>query len=82
MAFAVHLVVSLSRFSRAGGSGLLTVSRLNDFELYGPPAGSGFDPLTTTQEGVGINTTTLLYWRRRVKSAGKLNRNKNERNAS
>jgi hypothetical protein len=26
-------------FSRAGGSGLLTSSRLNDFELYGPPAG-------------------------------------------
>jgi len=26
-------------FARAGGSGLLTTSRFNDFELYGPPAG-------------------------------------------
>ena len=26
--------------SRTGGSGLLTTSRSNDFELYGPPAGA------------------------------------------
>jgi hypothetical protein len=39
----------LPRFSRAGGTGLLTTSRLNDFELYRPPAGTGLDPLTTTQ---------------------------------
>jgi len=49
MACWVHLIVSLTRFSRAGGSGLLTTSRFNDFELYRPPAGTGLDPLTTTQ---------------------------------
>jgi len=28
-------------FPAPGGSGLLTNSRLNDFQLYGPPAGRG-----------------------------------------
>ena len=40
------------RFSRTGGPGLLTSSRLNDFELYGPARRAGLGPLTTTQEGV------------------------------
>jgi hypothetical protein len=41
-------------FSRTDGSGLLTSSRINDFELYGPARRAGLDPLTTTQEGVYI----------------------------
>ena len=39
MAFWVHLELSLHVFSRPGGSGLLTASRTNDFELMDRPAG-------------------------------------------
>ena len=34
-------VYPVHRFPAPGGSGLLTTSRSNDFELYGPPAGRG-----------------------------------------
>lgn len=57
MAWWVHWTYPFSRFSRAGGSGLLTTSRLNDFELYRPPAGTGLDPLTTTQRAFSIRMT-------------------------
>ena len=71
MVFGIHIGYPLPRFSRPGGPGLLTTSRFNDFELYRPARWAGLGPLTTTQEGVAVNTmTTLLYWRRRVKSAG------------
>jgi hypothetical protein len=49
------------------GSGLLTSSRFNDFELYRPARRAGLGPLTTTQEGVSVCRTTFLYCRRRVK---------------
>src|ERR1043166_6163691 len=38
--------------SRPDGSGLLTISRVNDFELIDRPAGPGLTLSTTTQEGV------------------------------
>ena len=54
---------------RTGGPGLLTTSRVNDFELIDQPAGRPW-PLTTTREGVIERETTLLYCRRRVKARG------------
>jgi len=59
--------VLVSLVARAGGPGLLTTSRFNDFELYRPARRAGLDPLTTTQEGVSVYQTTFLYCRRRVK---------------
>jgi hypothetical protein len=38
----------------AGGPGLLTTSRFNDFQLCRPARRAGLDPLTTTQEGVCV----------------------------
>ena len=70
MVLWIHFGYPLPRFSRPGGPGLLTISRRNDFELYRPARRAGLDPLTTTPEGVSATRTTLLYWRRRVKSAG------------
>ena len=37
MASRVHLELSLNWFSRAGGSGLPTTSRINDYELIDRP---------------------------------------------
>ncbi len=54
MANRVHLPLSVKRFSRPGGPGLLTYSRSNDYELYRPARRAGLDPLTTTQEGVAL----------------------------
>ena len=69
MVIGIHFGYPLPRFARPGGPGLLTTSRRNDFELYRPARRAGLDPLTTPPEGVN-SMTTLLYWRRRVKSAG------------
>src|SRR2546428_400456 len=55
-----HLRYPLSRFSRLGGPGLLTTSRNNDFELYRPARRAGLDPLTTTQEGVAHDDSSIL----------------------
>jgi transposase len=55
MASRFHLRYGFCRFSRTGGSGLLTTSRHNDFELYRPARWAGLDPLTTTQEGVAVS---------------------------
>jgi len=41
MVFGIHLRYPLPRFSRLGGPGLLTTSRLDDFELIDRPAGRG-----------------------------------------
>jgi len=56
MVFGIHLRYPLPRFSRLGGPGLRTTSRLDDFELYRPARRAGLDPLTTTQEGVAVNS--------------------------
>ena len=54
MANRVHLPLSVNRFSRPGGPGLLTYSRFNDFEFYRPARRAGLGPLTTTPEGAAI----------------------------
>ena len=41
MADRVHVAVSVSPISRAGGTGLRTSNRFNDFELYRPPRRPG-----------------------------------------
>ncbi len=55
MAKRLHLPVSVSRFSRPGGPGLLTYSRSNDYELYRPARRAELGPLTTTQESVALS---------------------------
>jgi len=67
-------VYSLMRIPRAGRSGLPTISRVNDVELYRPPAGTW--PSSNYSRGVCLNEATLLYWRRRVKSTGDHHPNK------
>ncbi len=45
MALDFHLEVSLiCGFARPGGSGLLTISRCDDFELYRPTRREGLTP--------------------------------------
>ncbi len=71
VAVGSHVPVSVNRFSRPGGPGLLTHGRCNDYEFYRPARRAGLGPLTTAQEGVAVNSmTTLLYCRRPVKPAG------------
>jgi len=41
MANALHLPVSVNRFSRPGGPGLLTLGRFNDYDLIDQPVGRG-----------------------------------------
>jgi len=41
MALGFHFRYRFFRFSRPSGSGLLTTSRVNDFELYGPARWGG-----------------------------------------
>ncbi len=74
LALGCHCRYRFCRFSRPSGSGLRTIGRVNDFDLYGPARRAGLDPLTSTPEGVLHCRTTLLYWRRRVKSAGSTQR--------
>jgi hypothetical protein len=63
---------SLGWFSRLGGPGLRTTSRVDDFEFYRPARRAGLALLTTTPEGVAdLFMTTLLYCRRWVKPAGR-----------
>jgi len=52
VAVGSHVPVSVNRFSRPGGPGLLTHGRFNDYDLYRPARRAGLGPLTTTQEGV------------------------------
>lgn len=61
MATGLQIGLSLFLFSRPGGPGLLTTSRWNDFELYRPARRAGLGPLTTTQEGVAVNSGRLFY---------------------
>jgi hypothetical protein len=61
MVFGIQLRYPLPRFSRLGGPGLRTGSRLNDFELYRPARRAGLDPLTTPQEGVAVYSERLFY---------------------
>ena len=37
----LHLPVSVNRFSRPGGPGLLTLGRFNDYDLIDQPVGRG-----------------------------------------
>ena len=60
MESSTHFCYPLPRLSRPDGPGLRTTSRLNDFELYRPARRAGFDPLTTTQEGVGSNDDSSI----------------------
>jgi Transposase/Transposase IS116/IS110/IS902 family len=57
-------------FPAPGGSGLLTASRSNDFQLYGPPAGRGLTLNDYSRGRCLDHRTTLLYCRRQVKPAG------------
>ena len=50
-------------------AGLLTISRVDDFEFYRPPAGRAW-PFNDYSKGRLSDRTTLLYWRRQVKPAG------------
>src|SRR5205823_10969170 len=59
--FRIQSRYPLPRFSRPGGPGLRTTSRVNDFEFYRPAHRAGLDPLTTTQEGVAVNSERLFY---------------------
>ena len=61
MDFRIQSRYPLPRFSRLGGLGLRTTSRFDDFELYRPARRAGLDPLTTTQEGVAVNSERLFY---------------------
>ena len=70
MVFGIHFRYPLPRFSRPGGSGLLTTSRSNDFELIDRPAGRGLALERLLKRALLNDMTTLLYWRRRVKPAG------------
>jgi len=45
MVFRIHWRYPLPRFSRTDGPGLLTTSRVDDFELYRPARRTGLDPL-------------------------------------
>ena len=45
MVFGFHWPYPFPRFSRTGGSGLLTASRFNDFELYRPTRRAGLGRL-------------------------------------
>jgi len=41
MVFGIHWRYPLPRFSRLGGPGLLTISRIDDFQLIDRPVGRG-----------------------------------------
>ena len=60
MVLWIHFGYPLPRFFRTDGPGLLTTSRLNDFELYRPARRAGFT-LKRLLKRASERITTLLY---------------------